>query len=642
VGHSAATDPSPVGTMRSLALGERALHVDGNPPRARAALSKAFAQAELESDAQSMARAALGLAGLRIHEIRAVAEAAALEARQRLALAQLEPASTLALRLRTRLEAEADYRVDRSSGVAQLLEEARARGAPVALAEALSLTYQCVLGPQNAAVRCALAEELIRVAASTGRPSDTVMGLLWRAVDLFLAGDRQAERAYADLTGHRPASHSAAASFVTSAMRVMLTIRAGHLVEAETLAEECARAGAAVGDADWLSWYAAHLITVRWFQGRIGELVDTVSNIVNSPALSVVDNSFVAAQAVACAAAGETRQARGALARIRGPDLADLPTSSTWLTTMATVIEATALLDERPTAARAYQLMLPYADLPVMASIGVACLGSAQHSLGIACLVTGDLHKAVGHLEASIAHNSAIGHWPATTLSRHRLAQTLSVRGASGDARTAAGLAAEAATEAAELGMRLPEPVARMRRTMSNALVCSRRGKSWRVELWGRAAVVDDMVGLHYLATLVANPGIDIPAVELAGPERGPGQFDSYRQPVLDEKALSQYRARLRTLAAQIDEAEASGDVDRLTPLRSESDWIAHEVRMGTGLSGRPRQFPDGSERARIAVGKAIRRALERVSDEDSVIGRELRARVETGRCCCYRPAESR
>jgi len=642
VRHASANQPSRAGARHNLELGERALHVDGSPLQAREALGKAFTQAEHESDAESMARAALGLAGLRVHEIRAVAEAAALEAQQRQALAQVERASTLALRLRTRLAAEADYRRGRCSGVAPLLEEARARGDPVGLAEALSLTHQCVLGPENGALRNALAEELVRVAASTSRPSDTVMALLWRTVDLFLAGDRQAERAYAELLDHGPAARSAAASFVTSAVRVMLTMRAGHLLEAEGLAEECARAGAAVGDPDWLSWYAAQLVTVRWFQGRIGELVDTLSNIVNSPALSVLDNSFVAAQAVACAAAGEARQARGALARIRGRDLADLPTSSTWLTTMATVIEATALLDERPMAARAYQLMLPYADLPVMAGIGVACLGSAHHPLGIACLVTGDLHTAVEHFEASITHNSAIGHWPATTLSRHRLAQALALRGASGDAPTVARLSAEAATEAAELGMRLPHPVAPAKWAMSNGLVCRRRGKRWRVELWGRAATVDDMVGLHYLATLVANPGVDIHALELAQPAQGPARSSSSRQSVLDDQALREYRARLGTLAVAIDDAETAGDVERLRSLRSESQWLAHEVRSAIGLSGRPRQFPVDSERARIAVGKAIRRAVDRVSDEDSVIGRELRDRVETGTCCCYRPADSR
>ena len=168
-----------------------------------------------------------------------------------------------------------------------------------------------MLGPEYADIRLDIADELLRVGASSDRPSDTVMGLLWRAADLFLSGESHAERAYADLLGHEPANRHAAAAFTTQAMRVMLTIRAGRLTEAEALAETCARAGAAAGDTDWMGWYTAQVLTVRWFQGRVGELVDTISNIVNSPTLSVVDHSFVAAQAVACAAAGQTGRPGG-------------------------------------------------------------------------------------------------------------------------------------------------------------------------------------------------------------------------------------------------------------------------------------------------------------------------------------------
>ncbi len=134
-------------------------------------------------------------------------------------------------------------------------------------------------------------------------------------------------------------------------MRVMLTIRAGHLAEAEGLAEDCARAGAAAGDTDWLGWYTAQILTIRWFQGRVAEMVDTASSIVNSPTLSVVDNSFIAVQAVACAAAEQTRQAQGALARITGRDLGDLPSSSSWLAAMTAVVVAAAMLDDAAAAA---------------------------------------------------------------------------------------------------------------------------------------------------------------------------------------------------------------------------------------------------------------------------------------------------
>jgi len=45
-------------------------------------------------------------------------------------------------------------------------------------------------------------------------------------------------------------------------------------------------------------------------------------------------------------------------------------------------VEAAYLLVDVDLSARAYDLLRPYARLPMMASIGVACFGSVQHALG--------------------------------------------------------------------------------------------------------------------------------------------------------------------------------------------------------------------------------------------------------------------
>ena len=56
------------------------------------------------------------------------------------------------------------------------------------------------------------------------------------------------------------------------------------------------------------------------------------------------------------------------------------------------------------------------------------------------------------------------------------------------------------------------------------------------------------------------------------------------------------------------------------------------------GLGGRTRAFPDQPERARVAVGKAIRRALVKIAEADAVIGEHLRQTVHTGVRCSYWP----
>ena len=75
---------------------------------ARSWFERAFIEAEATDEVEAMARAALGLSGLWVHEQRSVVDAA-VQARQLRTLSSLDPASALAVRLGTRLAAEADY-----------------------------------------------------------------------------------------------------------------------------------------------------------------------------------------------------------------------------------------------------------------------------------------------------------------------------------------------------------------------------------------------------------------------------------------------------------------------------------------------------------------------------------------------------
>jgi hypothetical protein len=72
--------------------------------------------------------------------------------------------------------------------------------------------------------------------------------------------------------------------------------------------------------------------------------------------------------------------------------------------------------------------------------------------------------------------------------------------------------------------------------------------------------------------------------------------------------------------------------------VRAERDWLVAQLSSAAGFGGRTRAFPDQPERARVAVGKAIRRALARITEADAVIGEHLRQTVHTGVRCSYWP----
>src|ERR1019366_9042086 len=117
----------------------------------------------------------------------------------------------------------------------------RAAADPVALAEALSIAHHCLLGPDHVQLRSQLAVELTKVSMRTQR---------------------------------------------------------------HHLAAGCAKSGVAAGDVDNEWWSAAQLVTVRWYQGRLVELLPMLRVRAHSPVLSAVDDSSAAALAVAAALDG--------------------------------------------------------------------------------------------------------------------------------------------------------------------------------------------------------------------------------------------------------------------------------------------------------------------------------------------------
>jgi hypothetical protein len=625
------------GDLRALlAEGTRAQHDDGDLEAGRQCFERAYRLAEQAQDTESMALAALGLAGLWVREGRTVTSSVLLEARLQHVLALLDPASALALRVRTRLAGEADYSRGTHADITAALDEVRATGDPELLAEALRIAHHCLLGPEHVAVRRQLAVELTKAAFRTDRRSDLLMGLLWQTADSYCAGDPHAGRLLGELKEHLKPRDHLAVGFVASAIDVMLAIRAGRFGEAEELAAVCARRGAAAGDADHDWWSAAQLVTIRWYQGRLPELLPALRERVSSPVLSTVDNSAVAALAVAAAMSGDRHQAASSLAALCGSDLAALPRSSAWLVTMHGIVEAAYLLEATGVALRAYELLHPHADLPMIGSLGITCFGSTQHALGVAALTTRQADLAVDHLTAAVQQNLALAHWPALLASRQRLAQAYLLRGAPGDADAARRELDLAGAEAAATG--LPVPAAPAAGPSAAAVAeCQRMGRKWRLALRNRSVLVEDSIGMAHLAVLIANPRQEIQAADLVAGVAGltPGEAGA-AQPVLDHEAIAEYRNRLKSLDTEIGQPDA--DPARIARARAERDWLVAQLSSAAGFAGRTRAFPDQPERARVAVGKAIRRALARITEADPVIGEHLRQAVHTGVRCSYWP----
>ncbi|MGD0063852.1 MAG: hypothetical protein ABSB76_10470 [Streptosporangiaceae bacterium] len=670
----------------ALADGARAQHIDGDLQASRQSFDRAYRLAADAGDVPAMALAALGLAGLWVRERRTVAGSVLLEERLAHVLARLDAGDPLALRVRARLAGEDDYARGEHAAILAVLTDARAADAraadaragadPVALAEALSIAHHCLLGPDHVELRGQLAVELTKVSVRTQRRGDLLMGLLWQTVDAFSAGDPHAGRLLRELRDHLCERNHLVVGFVVSAIEVMLAIRAGHLEEAESLAVSCANSGAAAGDVDNEWWSAAQLVTIRWYQGRLVELLPMLRDRAHSPVLSAVDDSATAALAVAAALDGDRRTAASLLAALCGQDLAHLPRSSSWLVTMNGIIEAACLLRDAVLAERAYELLAPYAALPMVGSLGVTCFGSVHQALGVAALTSGQLDRAVDHLRAAVQHNLALAHWPAVVASRQRLTQAYTRRRGPGDTQAARREREQATSEATALGLptlglpalgrptlgpptlgpstlglptldpsilgpQAPEALGPGAggRAGSTFADCRRVGRQWRLAWGARSVLVGDSIGLVHLAVLITNPRQEIPAADLVIGLAVLRRTGAAPHPVLDHEAIGEYRNRMKRLETEIDRLDAGDATDQAAQARAERDWLAAQLASAAGLGGRTRSFPDSDERARVAVGKAIRRALVRIAEADPVIGEHLHQTVRTGVRCSYWPA---
>jgi hypothetical protein len=153
--------------------------------------------------------------------------------------------------------------------------------------------------------------------------------------------------------------------------------------------------GEAAGDADAVGWYGAQPGTIRWYQGRIAELMPTLSGLVahRRSARWTTPTSPGGGRGHDGGPASGGRHARPAARPGPGrpaafEQLADVDVRRGGGGPSARHAE---------TAAQAYALLSPFARLPMIANLGVTCFGSVHHGLGVASLTTGDMARAVEH-----------------------------------------------------------------------------------------------------------------------------------------------------------------------------------------------------------------------------------------------------
>jgi predicted alpha/beta hydrolase family esterase len=528
--------------------------------------------------------------------------------------------------------------------VRQAVDAVRALDQPAATAEALSLLHHLLLAPHDRTEREQVVRELVGVSAQTGSPQHVLKALLWSTADALLTGDRDAPRLLARLRVRADELDHAVFRYVVRVIDIMLLLRAGNIAESEALLDGVHAQGSDAGEVDATTWYAGQLLAVRWLQGRQGEMLEGARTLADSPNVNPANRAFAAVWAALAAAAGNADEARVALARVDpfGSPPLGLAPSSVWLVTMFAVVEALRDLHDARGAEHAYDLLAPFADVPIMASLAVACFGSPHRCLGWCAVVSGDTARGIRHFHRAIAHDIELGNLPMLAITRAELAGII----ASSDAASACELLANAIDGATRFGMtgwleqwtaQRAELVERAEGRERNARWCH-HGHTWEIELDTTRILVAHSRGMAIIRTLLSSPYRDVPATTLAGAS---DTWDtSSRQPVLDARARDELRARLFELRVEIDRADARGDSGGSSRLSEEFEQITRELSHAFGRGNVSRQFSTPTERARTSVQKAIRRALTRIAEQAPDLANQLGRSIQTGASCRFEPAD--
>ena len=184
--------------------------------------------------------------------------------------------------------------------------------------------------------------------------------------------------------------------------------------------------------------------------------------------------------------------------------------------------------------------------------------------------------------------------------------------------------------------------------------IFARNGDYWTVRYGGATFSLKDVKGLGYVQRLLQHPGEEFHALDLLS---GPGAVantestnpDNASLPVgvniggpgdagemLDAQAKQDYRRRLHELREELEDLRERGDHERAAKVESEIDFLAREIARAVGLGGRDRRAGSAAERARLNVTRAIKAAVQRLSEHHISLGEVLGRSVRTGLFCCY------
>jgi class 3 adenylate cyclase/tetratricopeptide (TPR) repeat protein/DNA polymerase III delta prime subunit len=308
---------------------------------------------------------------------------------------------------------------------------------------------RAAVGPSGAMERLRATRAVLELAESHGAVETVLEARLLTAMDLLELGDveafdRETDR-FLEQVRERRVPHFEWYARVVDAMRAMLQ---GRFADAETIVEEAAAIGTAVGDRATAALHGAQLLWLWRERGRTAELTAAMDAILETS--SAIPATRVGLMLVATELS-DLERARAEVDSLAAGDFGGIPLDLTWLPGMAIVALTVAGLDDATRAEAVYAQLLPYAGRNVVVWSAI-CFGPVSYYLGLLATTAGRFDDACGHFDDALAMAQSLGARPFVARTQLGLAAALAGSGR-GDAVRVRELAAAARATARELGM---------------------------------------------------------------------------------------------------------------------------------------------------------------------------------------------
>ncbi|MFL5868960.1 MAG: ATP-binding protein [Thermoleophilaceae bacterium] len=451
-------EPSEPAARRDLLIElGAALRKAGDPVAAKDAFRDAAALSRRLGDAEKQAEAALGFAGR--YWTTGVVDESVIELLEDALAALGEEDTLLRAALLARLATEVYYAPPRGRSEklsSQAVEITRRIGDERALASVLDARLGATWGPDNLDERTTLSEEVIELAEHAGDKETALRVRAFHVSCLLEAGDMAGSDAELQAARQR-AEYLSQPRYLwhVTGLRALRALMAGRLEDGERLMEEALEFGRRADERIARHLYAIQLTTLRYAQGRLEELEETMRTFVDQyPHL----HGWRSTLGLLYAELGRTTKARTEFETVGAGGWTDLPRDSAWLLTMCRAADTCARLGDRAAAAVLYDLLLPFGERNVvLGRVASITIGSAARHLGQLATTLGRLDEAAGHFEAALEMNGRTGARPWLGLTAGDYAQMLRTRDGDGDARRAGELVEHARELAEQHGLGIVE-----------------------------------------------------------------------------------------------------------------------------------------------------------------------------------------